>query len=207
MITPLENLVDALTKLPTIGKKSAWRLALFLVEQDSAYVSYLARCIAELKEKTKICRECFNYCEDAVCSICASGSRNRSLLCVVEKPLDVFTIERSGKYLGLYHVLGGVLSPINGITTDTLRIAQLQSRVARDKPGELIIGLGGSADAETTALFLSRIFADIPMRITRLARGLPAGFELEYVDQMTLSQALHERIMMHYTIDKEEKEQ
>jgi recombination protein RecR len=205
MIAPLENLVEALTRLPTIGKKSAWRLALFLLEQDTEFVSRLARYIVELKENTRICSECFNYSEADICSICSSTSRNKSMVCVVEKPLDVFAIERSGRYQGVYHVLGGVLSPINGITTQKLRIAELQARVQREKPQELIIGLGGSTDAETTSLYLTRIFSPMPVRITRLARGLPAGIELEYVDQMTLTQALHERTSVHYSIDSGEK--
>jgi len=206
MIAPLENLVDALSRLPTIGKKSAWRLALFLLEQSDEEVSYLARCIQELKEHTVICKQCFNYSESEVCSICASMSRNRSVICVVEKPLDVFTIEKTGRYRGLYHVLGGVLSPINGVTSDKLRISELQTRIDTEKPEELIIGLGGSADAETTSLYISRRFADSGVRITRFARGLPAGTDLEYVDQLTLNQALNERVSIEYHTEKEETE-
>ncbi len=206
MIAPLENLVEALSSLPTIGKKSAWRLALFLLEQSDKTVEHLARCIREIKEHTVICGQCFNVSETEVCTICASSSRNRSLICVVEKPLDVFIIEGSGRYRGLYHVLGGVLSPINGITADKLRITELQARVEAEKPEELIIGLGGSADAETTSLYLSRLFADSGVRITRFARGLPAGIELEYVDQLTLAQALNERVSVEYHTEREEAE-
>ncbi len=198
MIAPLENLVDALSTLPSIGKKSAWRLAVFLLEQSDEEVSHLAQCIRELKEKTVICRQCFNYSESELCPICSSTSRNQSVICVVEKPMDILTLEKSGRYRGLYHVLGGVLSPINGVTAETLNIAELKERIASEKPDELIIGLGGSADAETTSLYLSRIFAPGGLRITRFARGLPAGTELEYVDQLTLSQALHERVDIHY---------
>ncbi len=199
MIPSLENLVEALSQLPTIGKKSAWRLALFLLEQNQEQVENLANCIGEIKEKICVCSECFNYSEEELCSICTSATRDRSVICVVEKPMDVFTIERSGRYRGLYHVLGGVLSPINGVTVDKLRIEELKQRVAKAKPEELILGLGGSADAETTALYLSRLFTQSPLRITRFARGLPAGMELEYVDQVTLSQALNERIAIHYS--------
>jgi recombination protein RecR len=206
MITPLENCVDALSKLPSIGRKSAWRLVLFLLEQSDEVVTHLARCIRELKEHTVICSRCFNYSESEVCEICASSARDRTMLCVVEKPLDVFTIEKSGRYRGVYHVLGGVLSPINGITADKLRITELQARVASEKPAELILGLGGSADAETTVLYLARLFADNDVRITRFARGLPAGTELEYVDQLTLSQALNERVSITFHTDKEETE-
>lgn len=207
MIESLENLVDALCRLPTIGKKSAWRLALHLLEQNDEEVHNLAQYIHDLKEKIVICKQCYNYSESELCPICSSKSRKRSLLCVVEKPLDVFTVEKSGRYRGLYHVLGGVLSPINGITTGKIRIAELKTRIEEEKPQELILGLSGSADAETTSLYISRILADKDIRITRFARGLPAGIELEYVDQITLSQALNERIDIHYnTPTDEEKE-
>lgn len=205
MIDPLENLVAALSKLPTIGKKSAWRLALYMLEQSDEDVHNLAQYIHDLKEKVVVCRQCFNYSESELCPICSSASRNSSLICVVEKPLDVFTIEKSGRYRGLYHVLGGVLSPINGITSDKIRIAELKTRVEAEKPEELILGLSGNADAETTSLYLSRIFADKDLRITRFARGLPAGLELEYVDQITLGQALNERIDIHYTTHNDEE--
>ena len=207
MIESLENLVDALCRLPTIGKKSAWRLALHLLEQNDEEVHNLAQYIHDLKEKIVICKQCYNYSESDLCPICSSKSRKRSLICVVEKPLDVFTVEKSGRYRGLYHVLGGVLSPINGITTGKIRIAELKTRIEEEKPQELILGLSGSADAETTSLYISRILADKDIRITRFARGLPAGIELEYVDQITLSQALNERIDIHYsTPTGEEKE-
>ena len=207
MIESLENLVDALCRLPTIGKKSAWRLALHLLEQNDEEVHNLAQYIHDLKEKIVICKQCYNYSESELCPICSSKSRKRSLLCVVEKPLDVFTVEKSGRYRGLYHVLGGVLSPINGITTGKIRIAELKTRIEEEKPQELILGLSGSADAETTSLYISRILADKDIRITRFARGLPAGIELEYVDQITLNQALNERIDIHYsTPTGEEKE-
>ena len=115
-----------------------------------------------------------------------------------EKPVDVFAMERGGRYRGVYHILGGVLSPLNGITVDKLRISELGLRIRSEHPDEIIIGLGGSADAETTALYIARLYENTKVRITRLARGLPAGMELEYVDQITLSQALNERTDMHY---------
>ncbi len=204
MIPALEDLVEALSMLPTIGKKSAWRLALYLLEQNDDHVENLAQCIQEIKKKIIICTQCFNYSESEICPICSSNSRDKSLICVVEKPLDVFTVEKSGRYRGLYHVLGGVLSPINGITSNKLRIAELQTRINAEQPRELIIGLGGSADSETTSMYLTRIFAESDIRITRFARGLPAGLELEYVDQITLSQALNERTDIHYSTSSEE---
>ncbi len=198
MIGPLENLVEALCRLPTIGRKSAWRLALHLMEQPESEALRLSATIAETRQRLRHCRRCFNYSEEELCSICTSASRDSGCICVVEKPVDVFAIERGGRYRGLYHILGGVLSPLNGITIDKLRIDELAHRVRTERPHEIILGLGGSGDAETTAHYLARVFSGEPLRVTRLARGLPAGMELEYVDQITLSQALNERTDMHY---------
>ncbi|MBN1576614.1 MAG: recombination protein RecR [Chitinispirillaceae bacterium] len=198
MIGPLEDLVEALCRLPTIGRKSAWRLALYLMEQPQSEATHLADMIVAARSRLRHCARCFNYSEDELCTICASPTRESGCICVVEKPVDVFAIERGGRYRGLYHVLGGVLSPLNGVTVDKLRIGELGRRIRTEHPEEIIIGLGGSADAETTALYLARLFKDLPVRMTRLARGLPAGMELEFADQITLTQALHERTDMHY---------
>lgn len=198
MIPILEDLVEALSRLPTIGRKSAWRLALHLMEQPPSEAAHLAAVLTNARNRLRLCSRCFNYSEDELCGICASSSRDNSCICIVEKPVDVFVIERGGRYRGLYHILGGVLSPLNGITVDKLRIAELGRRIREEKPSEIIIGLGGSADAETTALYLARYFQKEPVKFTRLARGLPAGMELEYVDQLTLSQALHERTDINY---------
>jgi recombination protein RecR len=198
MLKPLEDLVDALCRLPTIGRKSAWRLALHLVERPVEEVEQLAVALRAVKSSIKICQRCFNYSESELCEVCASASRDTSILCVVEKPTDLFTIENSGRYRGVYHVLGGVLSPINGITADKLHVAELLRRVDAEKPRELILGLGGSADAETTCLYIARLLKDHTVRLTRLARGLPAGMELEYVDQITLIQSLNERTELRY---------
>jgi len=203
MVRALEDLAEALSRLPTIGKKSAWRLTMHLLERDQSDLTHLADCIGSVKERVKRCSSCFNYSETSVCSICSSQSRNRSLICVVEKPTDVFTIERAGRYRGLYHVLGGVLSPINGITASKLRIAELERRVDTEQPEEVIMGLGAGTEAETTALYISRIMNSRGIRVTRLARGLPAGMDLEYVDQVTLAQALNERTDIRYGDDSE----
>ena len=198
MIGPLEELVDALCKLPAIGRKSAWRLALYLMERPEDEVVAFAQTVIDVRKKLVRCKRCFSYSETEICSVCASSSRDQSCICVVEKPVDIFTIEKAGRYKGVYHILGGVLSPLNGITAEKLRIAELRTRIAAEKPRELIIGFGGSADAETTALYLARMLRKSGLRITRLARGMPAGMELEYVDQITLSQALNERIDITY---------
>jgi recombination protein RecR len=203
MVKPLEDLAEALSRLPTIGRKSAWRLAMFLVERDEAELHRLATLIDTIRQKVTVCGTCFNYSESALCPVCASPARNHELICIVERPTDLFAIEKSGRYRGVYHVLGGVLSPINGITADKLHVAQLQQRVAQEHPRELILGLGAGADAETTALYLARLFSKSNLRITRLARGLPAGMELEYVDQITLNQALNERTDVRYGEEKD----
>jgi recombination protein RecR len=198
MVQALEKLVDALSRLPTIGRKSAWRLALHLVERPAEELAELARAIGTLKQSVVVCRECFNYADSPVCAICSSPSRDTGVICVVEKPTDVLAIEKAGRYRGMYHVLGGHLSPINGITAEKLTIAQLKKRVEDKKPREIILGLGGSGDAETTALYISRILAGNSARVTRLARGLPAGLELEHIDQITLTQAMQERTEIKY---------
>lgn len=193
--------MTALTRLPTIGRKSAWRLALYLMERPEAEAERLADTLRAVRRKVGRCAVCFNYSEGAVCAICASAARDRSLICVVEKPTDVFTIENAGRYKGLYHVLGGLLSPLNGITAEKLRFAQLRERLrggggaqVKNEIKEVILGLGGSGDAETTALYLAKVLKDEGVRVTRFARGLPAGLEIEHVDQLTLTQALNERV-------------
>jgi recombination protein RecR len=198
MLESLEELVAALSKLPTIGRKSAWRLALYLMERPEAEAKHLADTVLSVRRKVRRCGVCFNYSEGAVCSVCASAARDRSLICVVEKPTDVFTIENAGRYRGLYHVLGGLLSPLNGVTAEKLQIARLRERLGGDggdvEVKEVIIGLGGSGDAETTALYLAKVLKGDGVRVTRFARGLPAGLEIEHVDQLTLTQALNERV-------------
>lgn len=202
MIEPLQNLVDALYRLPTIGRKSALRLALYLLERPQDELDSLSESIATLKSKIHACKQCFNYGQADLCDICSSPKRDPSLICVVEKPSDILVFEKSGIYRGLYHVLGGVLSPINGITADKLRIAELRARLDKGGIAELILGLGASAEAETTCLYLARIFAHRKFKISLLARGVPAGTELEYIDQLTLNQALHERTDLSYGNEK-----
>jgi recombination protein RecR len=198
MLEPLDMLVDALCKLPSIGPKTAMRIALHILERPQEELDNLSECIATIKSKIVICKQCFNYSTSETCSVCSSTSRDRSIICVVEKPSDVFAFEKTGSYNGLYHVLGGVLSPINGITPDKLRIEELKKRLAQGKVKELILGLGASAEAETTCLYLARILSNFNLKITLIARGVPAGCELEYIDQLTLNKALSERVELHY---------
>jgi recombination protein RecR len=199
MVKPLENLVEALSRLPTIGKKSAWRLAVYMLDRPQEELDALANRIATIKTSITLCKHCFNYSTTDICDICASQTRDPSVICVVEKPMDIFVFEKTGTYRGLYHVLGGVLSPINGITADKLRIAQLGQRIMQNPVKEIILGLGSGADAETTSLYLARMFGGKSYKISRLARGMPAGMELEYVDQITLDNALQERTDIPYS--------
>ncbi len=198
MVAPLEKLVACLSRLPTIGRKSAWRLALHMMERPDEELQELARAIAELQQSVKLCPRCFTYTDRDLCELCSSTTRDQGVVCVVEKPTDVLTVEKAGRYRGVYHVLGGVLSPINGVTPDKLHIAELSQRIDSGDVSELILGLGGSAEAETTELYLARLYGERDVRITRFARGLPAGMDLEYIDQITLTQALQERIEVHY---------
>jgi recombination protein RecR len=199
MIQAIDELVSALSRLPTIGAKSAQRLVFHMLESPQEELNTLSSRIRDLRTRIVTCRQCFNYSEGELCPICSSTTRDQSLICVVEKPSDVFAMEKPGRYRGVYHILGGVLSPINGITADKLRIAQLRVRIETQAVKELIIGLGSSAEAETTSLYLARLFSRAGLRLTRLARGLPAGAELEYVDPVTLNQALNERIDIRYS--------
>src|SRR5690554_1007006 len=198
MIEPLEELVKSFCRLPAIGQKSAWRLVLYLMERPEAEAYELADSIRNAREKLTTCKRCFNYSENEICPVCSNPSRDQGCICVVEKPVDAFAIEKSGRFRGVYHILGGVLSLLSGITADKIRIGELKNRVITEKPQELISGFGGSAEAETTALYLARLFRNDNVQITRFARGLPAGLDLEYVDQITLTQALNERTDIIY---------
>ncbi len=187
------RLAAALQKLPSVGEKSAWRMALYLLEQDESVSHELAHALIEAKQRVCRCSRCFTWSETDICAVCSSENRDRTTLCVVERPRDMWILEQSGRYRGLYHVLGGVLSPMNGITADSLTVEQLRHRVATESIAEVIIGLGGSNEAETTAHYISRLLAEYPVTVSRFARGLSAGMDLEYADRFTLDQALNER--------------
>ncbi len=198
MTPSIERAVEALRRLPAVGNKSAWRIIHYLLESPCEETRHLAHSINTMGESVRRCSKCYNYSEEEKCTICAAQNRNPRLICVVEKPVDVYTLEQSHQYKGVYHVLGGVLSPINGMTSDRLRISQLLERIDSDRPEEIILGLGGSAEAETTVTYLLRLLSSKEVRVTRFSRGLPAGFSLEYVDQLTISQALAERTEVAY---------
>lgn len=192
---PLKNLIDQLSKLPEIGPRAATRLAFFLLHQPENYIKELTQAIQELKIKTKICKDCFNLATDALCSICADSKRNKNLICVIEDILDILPIERTRRYEGLYHVLGGLLSPVEGITPEKLRIKELAERVKKLNSDfvEIILAFNPTVEGDTTALYLERALKPFKIKITRLGRGLSTGSDLEYTDETTLVNALKNR--------------
>lgn len=201
MILPesIQSLINALERLPGIGPKSASRLAFYLLRATEDISQDLATALANLKAKTAFCQECFNITEAGRerCGICDSPKRDGSVICVVEESLDVLALERTGGYQGKYHVLQGVLSPIEGIGPDDLKIKQLVDRVARGGVKEVILATNPSMEGDATALYLRQQLEPLGVRVTRLARGLPMGGDLEYADQNTLLRALSGRQEMN----------
>ena len=188
----LEKLVSELTKLPGIGRKSAQRLSFYFLKQSKSEVQEFARTLIEVKEKVRECEICFNFTESSPCSICLSKNRNRSIICVVEEQTDLMAIERSGEYNGLYHVIGGVISPLDGISPDDLHIKELFDRL--DLIEEVIIATNPSIEGETTTLYLLREIKQRNIKITRIARGIPMGSAIEHADQVTLVRAFEGRV-------------
>ncbi len=195
----IQSLINSLERLPGIGPKSASRLAFYLLRAPEAVAQDLASALANLKANTAFCQECFNITEAGreLCEVCASPQRDGSLICVVEEALDVLALERTGGYQGKYHVLQGVLSPIEGIGPDDLKIKQLIARVAKGGVKEVILATNPSMEGDATALYLSQHLEPLGVKVTRLARGLPVGGDLEYADQNTLLRALSGRQEMN----------
>lgn len=194
------RLIDAFSQLPGIGPKSASRLAYFLLRQPVEISATLADALRDLKAHTRLCSVCFNITETDPCPICADASRDKGLICVVEEPLDVTAIERSRVFKGLYHVLHGVISPINGVGPDELKINELMARIHKrqqdDPVREVILATNPTVEGEQTAAFIQRKLSASTVKVTRLARGLPVGGDLEYADEITLSRALEGRQQM-----------
>jgi recombination protein RecR len=189
---PIQNLVTALERLPGIGPKTASRLAFFLLRASPEVSGQLAEALSDFKNKIAFCQECFNITTAGRerCEICDSGQRDPAMICVVEEPLDVVALERVGVYKGKYHVLQGVLSPIEGIGPDDLKIKPLLERIQRGGVQEVILAINPSMEGEATAQYLHPRLQALGVRVTRLARGLPVGSELEYADQNTILRAL-----------------
>ncbi len=196
---PIQNLITAFERLPGIGPKSASRLVFFLLRAPEEASSSLAEALLKLKSQTDFCPECFNImlAGRERCEVCASPAREESIVCVVEEPLDVIALERIGAYLGKYHVLHGVLSPIEGIGPDDLKIQPLLGRVGQGRIKEVILATNPSMEGDATALYLRQQLQSYDVHVTRLARGLPVGGDLEYADQNTLLRALSGRQEMN----------
>lgn len=195
---PIQNLIDAFSRLPGIGPKTASRLAFYLLRAPEDASLELAEALQGLKANTAECPVCFNITLSGreVCEICGDERRDRTVMCVVEEPLDVFALERTAGYQGQYHVLHGVLSPIEGISAEDLRIKELLARLGQGEVQEVILATNPSMEGDATAMYLSKRLAEYDVRVTRLARGLPVGGDLEYADQNTLKRALDGRQAM-----------
>jgi recombination protein RecR len=185
----VENLVTQLTKLPGIGRRTAQRLAFHLLSARTEDALELARAIEDVKARVRFCRECGNLTEEALCAVCSDPRRDRTVVCVVEQPVDVVSLERTGEYRGLYHVLGGALSPLDGVEPADLRLDELLSRVDRDGIAEVVLATNPTMTGEATAAYIADRLRD-KVRVTRLASGLPVGGDLEYADEVTLGRAL-----------------
>lgn len=189
----LQKLLDELERLPGIGEKSAQRIAYWMMNTDTATVMRLADAIVEVKQTVHFCSRCFNYAEGDLCEICASPQRDQSIICVVAEPRDIPPIERTGVFSGVYHVLGGELSPIDDVGPDKLHIAELMARLSNDQVKEVILATNVNVEGNWTASYLARMIKPLGIRVTRLAIGMSYGTEVEYSDEATLGYALETR--------------
>lgn len=189
----LQKLLDELERLPGIGPKSAQRIAYWMLNTDKATVLRLAEAIVEVKETVHFCSRCFNYAEDDLCEICQSSKRDAGAICVVSEPRDIPPIERTGAFSGVYHVLGGELSPIDGVGPEDLHITELLKRLGDPSVHEVILATNPNVEGETTASYLARLIKPLGVKVSRLASGLPVGGDLEFADEVTLGRAIEAR--------------
>ncbi len=190
---PVQDLIDELTKLPGIGRKTAQRLAFHLLKIDAAAAKKLASSIVVMKDRVRFCPKCFNFAAEDLCEYCSDPRRDDSTVCVVEEAPDIVSIERTGEFRGRYHVLGGAISPIDGIGPDDLHVQELLSRISADGVKEVIVATNPNVEGEATAMYLARLLVPVGVKITRIASGLPVGGDLEYADEVTLGRALQGR--------------
>jgi recombination protein RecR len=189
----VSRLIQELNKLPGIGPKSAQRLAYYLLRAPDEQAKLLAEAILSVKQKTRLCSVCFNITDTDPCPICRNDHRDRSKICIVEQPQDILALEHTKTFNGLYHVLHGAISPTEGVGTDDIRIKELMSRLEGGRVSEVIIATNPTLEGETTAMYLSKLISPLNIKVTRLARGLPFGTELEYADDVTLTRAIEGR--------------
>ncbi len=191
----IENLAEQFSRLPGIGRKTAHRLALFVLKMTREEVTTLAKALIDVKDKVRYCSVCSNITETDPCGVCSNPKRDRTSICVVEEPNDVLAIEKTNEFKGLYHVLGGALSPLDGIGPEDLRIKELLRRMENDIE-EVILALNPNVEGEATTLYLSKLLKPLNVKVTRIARGLPVGSDLEFADEATLTRALEGRITL-----------
>ncbi|MCK5219176.1 recombination protein RecR [bacterium] len=186
----LARMIEELGHMPGIGPKTAQRLAFYLLRQERAAVEQLAHTLIEAKDTIRYCSICFSLCENEICAICSNPQRDSTMICVVEEPNDVFSLERTRAFNGLYHVLMGTLSPLDGIGPEDLKITELLRRLQNNQVGEIIIATNPDVEGEATAIYLGKLLKPLGVKVTRLASGLPAGGNLEYADDITITRAL-----------------
>lgn len=192
-IAPLAKLIEHFRALPGIGSKTAVRLAYHILDMDADKAKALANAIIEAKEKIGYCNTCFNLSDENPCRICASAARDHSTICVVEQPQDVAAMERMRDYKGVYHVLHGALSPLEGVGPEDIRIKELLNRLYRDEVKEIIMATNPNVEGEATAMYIAKLLKPVGVKVTRIAHGLPVGGDLEYADEVTLSKAMENR--------------
>lgn len=193
MIRPLANLYEQLRRLPGVGSKTAMRLAYHIMDMPAEDVMQLAQALTNAKQQIHYCKQCFNLTDAEVCEVCSDNARDKYTICVVEQPQDIAAMERSHGYRGLYHVLHGVLSPLDGIGPDNLRIRELFQRLQQEAITEVILATNSNVEGEATATYLAQLLKPVGITVSRIAHGLPVGGELEYADEVTLSRALENR--------------
>lgn len=193
---PLQRAIEEFSKFPGIGRKTAQRLSLFLLKSDEESFYNFINSIVDLKKKLTFCSRCYNISEEEICEICSSQKRDKAIICVVEEASDIIAIERTNEYSGLYHVLGGVLSPLSGMTHDKLKIKELLTRLRDENIEEIILALNPDTEGDATSLYLVNLLKPLGMKISRIARGLPIGGDLEFADEATIGRALLGRISL-----------
>ena len=191
--TPIQNLIDEFNKLPGIGPKTSQRFVFYLLNQPGGEVNKLVQALTGLRDSVKFCSACQNITQNDPCEICSDSARDQKTICVVANIYDLLSIENTGEYNGLYHILGGVLNPLEGITPQELRVKELVGRIKKNKPLEIILGLNPDMEGESTVIYLTKLLAQTKIKVTRLAKGLPMGADLEYADEVTLTNALEGR--------------
>lgn len=195
-VEPVARLIDELARLPGIGPKSASRLAYYILRAPREQALGLAEAVLEVKDKVILCSTCFNITDTDPCAVCTDASREQDIICVVEEPLDVLALERTGEYRGLYHVLHGAISPVDGVGPDRLRIRELIDRVGHQRPREVILATNPNIEGDATAMYVARQLQDSGVAVSRPASGLPVGGDLEYADEVTLGRALSGRKLL-----------